>query len=110
MAAASSTSQVTLPRVIAAYEAVDDKVAQKEADLWIKGALEVVEPSKEEIFKSCKLAELDDLKFHDIRKTFASTLAQNGVSTAVTQRLLEHPPLILQTKCIQMLILSFANP
>ncbi|MBN2455767.1 MAG: tyrosine-type recombinase/integrase [Sedimentisphaerales bacterium] len=31
-----------------------------------------------------------DLKFHDLRKTFCSLLAQNGVSTAVTQRLLEH--------------------
>jgi len=33
---------------------------------------------------------LDDLKFHDLRKTFGSVLAQNGVSTAVTQKLLEH--------------------
>ncbi len=33
---------------------------------------------------------LDDFKFHDLRKTFGSVLAQNGVSTAVTQRLLEH--------------------
>lgn len=31
-----------------------------------------------------------DLKFHDLRKIFASALAQRGVSTAVTQRLLEH--------------------
>jgi integrase len=31
-----------------------------------------------------------DFKFHDLRKTFASLLAQRGVSTAVTQRLLEH--------------------
>ncbi len=30
------------------------------------------------------------LKFHDLRKTFASLPAQRGVSTAVTQRLLEH--------------------
>jgi integrase len=30
------------------------------------------------------------LKFHDLRRTFASLLAQRGVSTAVTQRLLEH--------------------
>jgi integrase len=34
--------------------------------------------------------KLPDLKFHDLRKTFASLLAQRGVSTAVTQRLLEH--------------------
>jgi integrase len=37
-----------------------------------------------------KDAGLTDLKFHDLRKTFGSMLAQNGVSTAVTQRLLEH--------------------
>ncbi|MHC4741079.1 MAG: tyrosine-type recombinase/integrase [Planctomycetota bacterium] len=30
------------------------------------------------------------MKFHDLRKTFASLLAQRGVSTAATQRLLEH--------------------
>jgi integrase len=35
---------------------------------------------------------LPKLKFHDLRKTFASLLAQRGVSTAVTQRLLEHSP------------------
>jgi len=40
--------------------------------------------------KICKAVDLSDLKFHDLRKTFASVLAQNGVSTAVTQRLLEH--------------------
>jgi integrase len=40
--------------------------------------------------KICDKAGLSGLKFHDLRKTFASILAQNGVSTAVTQRLLEH--------------------
>jgi len=40
--------------------------------------------------KVCVKAGLRDLKFHDLRKTFCSLLAQNGVSTAVTQRLLEH--------------------
>jgi integrase/recombinase XerD len=40
--------------------------------------------------KVCKEAKVPDLKFHDLRKTFCSLLAQNGVSTAVTQRLLEH--------------------
>jgi len=40
--------------------------------------------------KICQNAGLKDLKFHDLRKTFGSLLAQNGVSTAVTQRLLEH--------------------
>ena len=33
---------------------------------------------------------LGDFKFHDLRKTFGSVVAQKGVSTAVTQRLLEH--------------------
>jgi integrase len=33
---------------------------------------------------------LTDFKFHDLRKTFGSMLAQNGISTAVTQKLLEH--------------------
>jgi len=37
-----------------------------------------------------RAVSLPELKFHDLRKTFASLLAQRGVSTAVTQRLLEH--------------------
>ena len=37
-----------------------------------------------------KAVGLPNLKFHDLRKTFASLLAQRGVSTTVTQRLLEH--------------------
>jgi integrase len=37
-----------------------------------------------------KAIDLPDLKFHDLRKTFASLLAQSGVSIAVAQRLLEH--------------------
>jgi len=40
--------------------------------------------------KICEDAGLADLRFHDLRKTFGSMLAQNGVSTAVTQKLLEH--------------------
>ena len=46
----------------------------------------------------CKNAGLDDLKFHDLRKTFCSLLAQNGVSTAVTQKLLEHSSPYLTNK------------
>jgi integrase len=48
--------------------------------------------------KICKDAGLADLKFHDLRKTFGSMLAQKGVSTAVTQRLLEHSSLMLTNK------------
>lgn len=40
--------------------------------------------------KICQDAKLEGLKFHDLRKTFCSILAQNGISTAVTQKLLEH--------------------
>ena len=48
--------------------------------------------------KICNKAGLYDLKFHDLRKTFGSVLAQNGVSTAVTQRLLEHSSPLLTNK------------
>ena len=48
--------------------------------------------------KICTKAGLADLKFHDLRRTFCSLLAQNGVSTAVTQRLLEHSSPILTNK------------
>jgi integrase len=48
--------------------------------------------------KICKISGLSDLKFHDLRKTFGSMLAQNGVSTAVTQRLLEHSSPTLTNK------------
>ncbi len=48
--------------------------------------------------KICKKAGLAELKFHDLRKTFCSLLAQNGVSTAVTQRLLEHSSPYLTNK------------
>lgn len=45
-----------LPRVLAAYEAVDPDDAEKEARAWTRGALEVVEPGPEEILRSCRLA------------------------------------------------------
>ena len=48
--------------------------------------------------KVCKNAGMADLKFHDLRTTFCSLLAQNGVSTAVTQRLLEHSSPYLTNK------------
>jgi integrase len=59
-----------------------------------------LDSKQEKIFVDCfkqyrwnKIREklgLSDLKFHDLRKTFGSVLAQNGISTAVTQKLLEH--------------------
>ncbi len=48
--------RIELQRVLDAYDAVDDKQATAEAERWIKGAELVVEPSREDIFKSCRLA------------------------------------------------------
>jgi hypothetical protein len=48
--------QVSLERMLEACNAVDDQAAKAEADRWIKGAVAMVEPSPEDIFKSCKLA------------------------------------------------------
>ncbi len=47
---------VKLERVLDLCGAVDDSRAKAEADRWIKGAERVVEPSEEEIVKSCRLA------------------------------------------------------
>jgi len=48
--------QIELARVQAGYEAVSESDAQAEAERWIQGAREVVEPRKEDIVKSCRLA------------------------------------------------------
>lgn len=48
--------QIKLQRVLDAYNAVSDSKVEAEADLWIKGAVEVIEPSRKEIIKSCRLA------------------------------------------------------
>jgi len=48
--------QIELERVVKAYNAVGDEEAKAEASRWIKRAAKVVEPSREEIVKSCKLA------------------------------------------------------
>ena len=42
--------------VIDAYEAISEADARREADRWIGGAVAVVEPDKEEIVRSCRLA------------------------------------------------------
>jgi len=48
--------QIGREPVIAAYNAVPDAAAREEAERWIAGAEQVVEPSKEDIVASCKLA------------------------------------------------------
>jgi len=48
--------RIELEHMIDIYNSIDDEKARAETELWIKGAEQVVEPSDEEIFKSCKLA------------------------------------------------------
>ena len=49
-------TRIKLQQVLDAYHSISDKEAKLEAERWIKGAMQVVEPSKDDIFKSCKLA------------------------------------------------------
>jgi hypothetical protein len=48
--------QIELDRILEIYSGVRDSEAKAEAVRWIKNAERVVEPSSEDIFKSCKLA------------------------------------------------------
>jgi hypothetical protein len=48
--------QVDLQTVMDAYNAIDNKLADAEAKRWIDNAQALVEPSREEVWKSCKLA------------------------------------------------------
>ncbi len=48
--------KIDLQRVVDTYKAVDNNKAEAETRRWIKGAEKVVEPSREDIFKSCKMA------------------------------------------------------
>ena len=57
----------------------------------LKKYVSELDPKKEKLGNQTrKKLSLGDFKFHDLRKTFGSILAQNGISTAVTQKLLEH--------------------
>ncbi|MBN1854539.1 MAG: hypothetical protein JW829_17540, partial [Pirellulales bacterium] len=48
--------QLSLQRVVDAYNAIDDEQAKAEAERWIREAIQVVEPTEEDVFKSSKLA------------------------------------------------------
>jgi hypothetical protein len=48
--------QIGLQAVVDAYNAVSDADAQGETDRWLKGAVALVEPTKEEVFRACKQA------------------------------------------------------
>jgi hypothetical protein len=62
--------QISLEQVVDAYNAVSDSRARAETEMWINGASEVVEPSRSDIFKSCKLA----LAFEDMLDQEDATL------------------------------------
>lgn len=48
--------RVERQRVLDAYDAVSDSDAKTETERWISEAKELVEPSRSDVFKSCKLA------------------------------------------------------
>ncbi|MBN2592157.1 MAG: hypothetical protein JXA81_01520, partial [Sedimentisphaerales bacterium] len=48
--------RVERQQVLEAYDAVSDSDAKAETERWISGAEELVEPSRSDVFKSCKLA------------------------------------------------------
>jgi len=48
--------QIGLEQVVDAYNAVSNSKAKAETERWTKEAVKVVEPSRSDIFKSCKLA------------------------------------------------------
>lgn len=45
-----------LDRVLKAYDVIDHRAAEAETRAWIRRATKVVEPSREEVYKSCRLA------------------------------------------------------
>jgi hypothetical protein len=52
----TTMKQIDLDTVVKAYNAISETDAKAETERWIKGAEAVIEPSPENIFKSCKLA------------------------------------------------------
>jgi L-arabinose isomerase len=47
---------IDLPRMLAAYESIDAKAAEDETRRWMRGASKIVEPPRDEILRSCRLA------------------------------------------------------
>jgi hypothetical protein len=48
--------QIDLDTVVRAFNAISDKDAEAETERWMKGAEAVIEPTRKDVFKSCKLA------------------------------------------------------
>jgi L-fucose isomerase-like protein len=49
-------ARISREQVLGAYDAVSDADAEAEAKRWVAGAERIIEPSRDEIFRSCKLA------------------------------------------------------
>ncbi|OGD18486.1 MAG: hypothetical protein A2W03_05030 [Candidatus Aminicenantes bacterium RBG_16_63_16] len=47
---------VSLSRLVDFYDDISDKDARAETEAWLREAAQIVEPSREDVFKSCKLA------------------------------------------------------
>ncbi len=47
---------VSLQRVVSIYEDISDRDAREETDRWLREAARVVEPTREDVFRSCRLA------------------------------------------------------
>ena len=56
-------------RVLAAYEAVSDRDARAEAARWVRGAVQVVEPPAEDIYRSSRLALALERLLHEEEAT-----------------------------------------
>ena len=77
-------------QMLDAYEAVSDAEAKAETERWIRGAVRVVEPSREEIFKSCKLA-LAFEKVMDDENATVMTVDCYGTYAPATRKLPAFP-------------------
>ncbi len=47
---------IDLPRMMAVYDSIDANAAEAEARRWMRGARKIVEPKRDEILRSCRLA------------------------------------------------------
>ena len=81
---------VGLDRMVALYNSISDRNAGAEADRWIKGAAQVVEPPPEDIFRSAKLA-LAFEKLLDEEKATAMTVDCYGTMWDKTIKLPAYP-------------------
>jgi L-fucose isomerase-like protein len=81
---------VGLDRMVALYNSISDRNAGAEADRWIKGAAQVVEPPPEDIFRSAKLA-LAFEKLLDEEKATVMTVDCYGTMWDKTIKLPAYP-------------------